>query len=74
MKDFMLKHPFITLVMFEDVCILIVNVVQTLTTGQERRKYKVEGDVEEAINFAGEKFAERKERKAKKEKVEMGFR
>ena len=78
MKEFMLKHPFISLLIIDEVCILITNVVQTVVTGSHNGKYVLEEALENTVEGIGmgAKYAREKmnEKEAKKEKLEMGFR
>ena len=71
MKEFMIKHPFITFLIIEDICIAVTNITQIITTGNHNRKYAAESIPAAAVKT----FKEVKKDKEndEKNKVQLGF-
>ncbi len=69
MKEFMIKHPFITFLIIEDICIAVTNIAQIITTGNHNRKYAAESIPAAAVKT----FKEVKKENDEKNKVKLGF-
>lgn len=70
MKDFISKHPIVTMLMFGDLCVLINNVVRYVTNTDAKGNRFLKDRVGTVLNDGIENI---KEQLNKSNKVEIGF-
>lgn len=73
MKEFMIKHPFITFLIAEDICIMITNIAYAFTKSDTRKETLGTGSIRIISQAVKEAKEQIKKADDEESKVEFGF-